>query len=325
MKSKGFNLLDTLFFILLFCLAWLLYGGNQWNGDRDAYELYYVRNSIYPWGIEILYGYLNIIFNNLGFSFQIFQVVISFFTLFFTAIYLKKVSRYAAISFLVYFSLMFPLDYVLMRTSLSYAIVLNALLLLFRGRKGLYVFLIIIATLIHQSAIFFLIFIFANNNIKKNNIPFYLFFSFGLAFVFQALMAKGLVPTKLIEHFSYYKTNWITIFSCVFYHVLSVLLIRLDFYVKAIKCKYDFFILNLNIISLILIVAYFQSDIFVRSFRLIVFINLIYLIQYMFIWKKTTIFSVFYIAFYSFYLVEYYIYPVADDSFLPLFSRFHLF
>ncbi|WP_419789752.1 EpsG family protein [Shewanella xiamenensis] len=325
MKTKVLHLLDTLFFILLFFLAWLLYGGNQWNGDRDAYELYYVRDSIYPWGVEILYGYLNIIFNNFGFPFQTFQVIISFFTLFFTGLYLKHVSRYVAISFLVYFLLMFPLDYVLMRTSLSYAIVLNALILLFRNRKSLFVLLIIIATLIHQSAIFFLIFLLANNRDKKNSILFYFLMSISLAFVFQSLIAQGLVPTKLIEHFSYYKTNWITIFSCIFYHVLSVFLIRLNFSLKKIKSNYDYFILNLNIVSLVLIIAYFQSDIFVRSFRLIVFVNLIYFIQYVFLSKKINLFSAFYIGFYSFYLVSYYIYPVADDSFVPLFSKSYFF
>lgn len=45
---------------LCFYIFWVLYGGNVWNGDREAYELYYARDGISPWGVEILYGYINI-------------------------------------------------------------------------------------------------------------------------------------------------------------------------------------------------------------------------------------------------------------------------
>lgn len=89
--------------------------------------------------------------------------------------------------------------------------------------------------------------------------------------------------------------------------------------------RYDIFILNINAVSLLIIVLYFQSDIFVRLFRLLVFINIVYLCQRILVTKKVTIFSIVYIAFYSFYLLIYYIYPVIDYTLAPLFQSFYLF
>lgn len=316
--NKNFSYFDIYIFAIFFIFAWTLYGGNIWNGDRDAYELYYARDGISAWGVEILYGYINIWFYNAGISFQKFQIFISFITLIITSVYLRKVSVFLGVSFLLYFILLFPLDYVLMRTSLSYAIVLNAFIALSQGRRFYYITLIIIATLIHQSALLFLVFLLANDGARLNNTYRYIIYSILLTIISLALSNYNFFAAKIVEHFSYYQTTWKTIFSSIFYHSFSVYLIAKNFNRKGPVSKYDCFIRNLNIVSLVLFCLYFQADIFVRIFRLLVFVNVVYLVQGAFIQKKLTLYSLVYIPFYSVYLIYYYIFPTLEYSLYPL-------
>lgn len=316
--NKKIVKLDFFIFILLFSISWALYGGNTWNGDRDAYEAYYLRGSISPWGVEILYGYLNIYFHELGFSFQSFQIIISFVTIFITSIYLKKVSAYLGVSFLIYFVLMFPLDYVLMRTSLAYAVVMNAFVALSYGKRGCYVLLILIATMLHQSSLIFLIFLLANDGTKLKITYNYIFYSLLLIIILPLLFKFNFFPRNVVEHLAYYQTTWKTSFGNVACHLLSIFLIIMNFNCKGENSKYDCFIRNINIVSLLLFCLYFHSDIFVRVFRLLVFINIIYLIQIMMVQKKATIYSLFYVSFYAIYLFYYYIYLTLDNSLYPL-------
>lgn len=309
---------DFYIFFVLFFFAWALYGGNVWNGDRDAYELYYAREGISSWGIEVLYGYINILFFKAGVSFQSFQIVISFLTIVITSVYLRKTSVFLGASFLLYFLLMFPLDYVLMRTSLAYAIVLNAFVALSRGERFHYIILIAVATLIHQSALLFSVFLLANDGSKTKNTYKYIFYSISLTIVSLALSNYNMFAAKIVEHFSYYQTTWKTILSSIFYHLFSIFLILANFNRKGQISKYDCFIRNINVVSLLLICLYFQADIFVRAFRLLVFVNIIYLVQDMLKHKRATIYSLLYIPFYSVYLIYYYIYPTLEYSLFPL-------
>lgn len=305
-------------------MAWCLYGGNLWNGDREAYELYYVRDSIVPWGMEVLYGYMNILSYKLGLSFQTFQVIISFFTISLICIYFNRIYQYPGAAIFLYFLLMLPLDYVLMRTSLSYAIVLNAFVFLFRGNRGAYFTLVVIAAMIHQSAALFLIFLLVKKEGTINKTSIYIMATLFFSAFIQAVFYYGYIPQKIITHLSYYEITWKAIVSCIFFHVLSVILIECDFKVRG-GGRYDIFILNLNVVSLLIIVLYFQSDIFVRVFRLLVFINVVYLCQKILVTRKATIYALIYIVFYSFYLFIYYIYPVIDYTLVPLFQSFYLF
>ncbi|AUT96507.1 EpsG family protein [Citrobacter europaeus] len=316
--NKNFSYFDVYVFTLFFIFAWALYGGNTWNGDRDAYELYYARDGISPWGVEILYGYINILFYNAGVSFQKFQIFISLLTLAITSFYLKKTSAFLGVSFFLYFILMFPLDYVLMRTSLSYAIVLNAFVALSLGKRFYYILLICISTLIHQSALLFMVFLLANDSSKLKSAYNYVIYSILLIVISLALSNFNFFAAKIVEHFSYYQTTWKTILSSIVYHSFSIYLIVKNFNRKGPVSRYDCFIRNLNIVSLLLFCFYFQADIFVRIFRLLVFVNIIYLVQGMFINKKATIYSLIYVLLYSVYLVYYYIYPTLEYSLYPL-------
>lgn len=323
--NKNSSYFDVYIFFVFFIFSWVLYGGNVWSGDREAYELYYARDGISPWGVEILYGYINIFFYNSGISFQKFQVFISFLTLTITSIYLKKTSVFLGVSFLFYFILMFPLDYVLMRTSLSYAIVLNAFIALSQGKRFHYVILIFVATLIHQSALLFMVFLLANDGSKLKNTYNYIIYSILLTIISLALSNYNFFAAKIVEHFSYYQTTWKTILSSIVYHSFSIYLIVKNFNRKGPVNTYDAFIRNLNVVSLLLFCFYFQADIFVRIFRLLVFINIIYLVQGMFINKKTTIYSLVYVPVYSIYLIYYYIYPTLEYSLYPLLKENTIF
>jgi hypothetical protein len=316
--NKSIIQFDFYIFTILFMFAWVLYGGNLWNGDREAYELYYARDDISQWGVEILYGYINIYFHKAGVTFQVFQIFISFITILITSIYFRKTSVLLGVSFLLYFFLMFPLDYVLMRTSLAYAIVLNAFNVLAQGRKYRYIGLIFIATLIHQSAILFLIFLLANDGSKLKNIYNYVIYSVLLIFLTLALSNYNLFAAKLVEHFSYYQTTWKTIVSSIIYHSFSIFLVIANFKKKRECNKYDCFIRNVNVVSMLIFCLYFQADIFVRVFRLLVFINVVYFVQNIFKDRKISIYTCVYIPFFSLYLFYYYVYPTLQYSLYPL-------
>ncbi|WP_245219061.1 EpsG family protein [Pseudomonas vranovensis] len=320
-----------MFALPVFLAMWMLYGWNYWNGDREAYELYYhTRDTLASWGKEVGYGYLNIFFSHAGLSYQGFQVIISFVTLLLVWRYVLKRALAPLASLLIYLVCFFPLDFVLVRNSLSFAIFLQAMLVLFENKsysRLKYVLLIILAASIHQSALLFLFFIVMPVN---RVVSFWRFFFIFFSFICVYILVRYCVPlpASLASHFSYYDTSLKSSLANLAVHVFSVTLVLFAVFAERLSLRQVFdaagrdkelvFILNLNLFSLFFVVLYFESEIFVRLFRTIVFFNMLYCVNSLFLRRRSYFFLGLYLLFFAGYLVLFYIVPVAHFSVLPL-------
>lgn len=317
---------------LMFPIMWGLYGWNFWNGDRDGYEAYYVlRDSLEAWGVEFGYGYLNILANKLELPYQTFQILISLVTLLLLFRYMIKAALFPAFSILLYAVLFFPLDFVLVRNFLAFTIFLQGMLVLEgdgRYRKVKYLALIILATSIHQSSLVFLVFLFmpVSKAIKLDK-----FLAFFALFVFlYALVRFNFeLPSSIAAHVGLYKMTLKSSLANMVVHLLSSMLMifivlgerKSIFNVRELsrRDRSLVFIVNFNIFSLFFLVLYFESEIFIRIFRIVLFVNMMYCVNSIFIKRRVYVFLISYFAIFSFYVVSFFLLSVADNSFYPLF------
>ncbi|MDY4312231.1 EpsG family protein [Pseudomonas shirazica] len=318
----------------VFLLMWGLYGWNTWNGDREGYELYYnTRVTLASWGKEIGYGYLNILANRSGVSFGLFQIVLSLVTLLCLYRYVLKKSVAPVASLLAYFVCFFALDFVLMRNFLAFAICLQAILCLceggWRGRLA-YAMLILLATSVHQSSLIYMVFVVMPLGRALPLTRFLLFYCTCIGFY---LLIRYFVPLPdaVAAHFSYYTTSLkSSIFNSVV-HLFSVLFLALVVVGERrsiLRCsgadergKELIFVYNMNLLSLLFIPLYFESEIFIRLFRFVLFFNVLHCVNALFVWRKTHFLIVGYLSFLMLYLVIFFLVPVAEYSVIPLFKN----
>lgn len=326
--------LSMLLALLVLLVMWVLYGWNYWNGDRDGYEFYYyTRDTLASWGGEIGYGYINILSNESGLSFQGFQILVSLVTLFLVFRYVAKRALSPFISLILYLICFFSLDFVLMRNFLSFAIFLQGMLVLFEAKpycKVKYAALILMAATFHKSSLLFLVFMFMP---LDRVVPLGRFFLVFLSFVFFYMLLRFVVPLpeSIANHFSYYNTSMKSSFANVFVHLGSVLLIAFvvmaerkslrRIYCSSGRIKELAFLLNVNLFSLFFLVLYFEAEIFIRLFRSILFFNLLHCVNSLFLQRKTYSFLILYILIFSGYLVFFFIVPVAEFSIIPLLNN----
>lgn len=320
--------------LLVFLIMWGLYGWNSWNGDRDAYELYYhTRDTYASWGGEVGYGYLNILASQSGLSFQSFQILISLVTLFLVFRYIVKRTVSPFLSILIYMVCFFSLDFVLMRNFLAFAIFLQAMIVLFEGHKYCrvkYALLIVLATAMHQSSLMFMVFIFMP---LDRVVPLGRFFLCYLTFIACYVIARYVVPLpdSVASHFNFYNTTWKSILANVLTHLVSFVLFVLAVMgerksLSRVDCsagrdKELAFILNLNIFSLFFLVLYFESEIFIRLLRVIIFFNILHCANSLFIKRRSYLFLLSYVVVFGGYLVLFFLVPVAQGTYIAMWKN----
>lgn len=329
--------LSIVLIVPVFFLLWLLYGGNYWNGDRDAYELYYERENLASWGLEFGYGYLNLISNRLRLGYQTFQILISLATILLYLRYFLKLSNAPLLSFLFYAVAFFPLDYVLMRQSLAFAVTLQAFVLLFENCKYSrikFLLIIFLAASIHQSSFFFLIFCFMP---RRKVFSLWKFVSVFVVVVFFYffLRLKVPLPDSIQTHFDTYSISLKSALLNLTFHFLSVALVFFSVFSEKrhiLRCIASnareaelVFILNLNLISCFWVVLYFEAEIFVRLLRCLVFFNVFYALGSLALRLKSNYLNLIITAFFALYLIAYFILPVISFTVAPLFNRNLLF
>lgn len=318
---------------LLFLLAWLLYGGNYWNGDREAYEAYYLRDSLASWGLEVGYGILNWVSNTLGLSFQLFQIVLSLVTLLLFLGYFFKTTRFVFISFFLYLVIFFPLDYVLMRHTLAFGLVLRGLCVLMASgsSSGIkFIFIILIAALFHQSAIFFSVFAFARSDrLISGNLCLFLFV--GVAALYLIVFHLAPLPETIRAHLDVYPASLKSAVFNSLLHGFFVMLVLVAYVYSRVSivsgCREVFFdraavfIVNINLLSCVWLFLYFEAEIFVRLLRGLVFINFFYSLHCLMVKRSAAYFHIIMLVSSSFYVVLYYNIPAISLAILPLFSK----
>lgn len=313
---------------------WVLYGWNYWNGDRAVYELYYVtRDTLASWGGEVGYGSLNVIASQSGLSFQSFQVLISLVTLYLVFRYMLKRTVSPLSSLILYLVCFFSLDFVLMRNFLSFAILLQGMNALFEAKpycRLKFFLFVLVATTVHQSSLIFMLFILMPLN---RVVPLGRFFVVYLVFVlfYVSMRLSVPLPANVAAHFSYYNTTLKSSFANVFAHLASMVLMTFVVLVERrslcrIECssgrdKELAFILNLNLFSLFFLVLYFESEIFIRLFRTVLFFNMLHCLNSLFLPRRTYSLLIFYILVFSTYLIFFFLFPVAQFSVVPMFRN----
>lgn len=323
---------------LTFLVLWGLYGWNFWNGDREGYELYYnTRDTLASWGGEVGYGYLNIVAHESGLSYQNFQILVSLVTLLLVFRYIVKRTISPFVSLVMYAVCFFSLDFVLMRNFLAFAIFLQGMLILFEDKpysRIKYGLLIVVAATIHQSSLMYMLFIIMP---VTRVVPLGRFFLLFFAFIFAYVLIRFSLPLPeaIAKHFNYYNTSLKSSFANVFVHLASLSLIALavmaerkslrEVYCLSGREKELAFVLNLNLFSLFFLVLYFESEIFVRLLRSVMFFNILHCVNSLFLLRRTYLFLMLYVLVFAVYLVLFFVMPVADYSVIPLFSSNLLF
>lgn len=123
--------------------------------------------------LEIGFSYLNKIISFISLEDQFYILVMSFLTLFLIKKLIDKHSKIVWLSYYLFYSLYFYLSFFSMiRQGLAMALIAVSFIYLFESKKGKFVLTVLVAFLIHKTAIIFLPLIFLSS--KKVNSKFYL-------------------------------------------------------------------------------------------------------------------------------------------------------
>lgn len=275
--------------ILIFILVIVLFGWNCDNPDNENYIIKYDLNndSVCP-GAEIGFHLICYIANCFHLSFQQFRIVLGLFCyiLFFRTIHCY--SKYPGLVSSVYLLFFFFIDVTQIRNFLSFTIVLFAFTRYIREDSGvkdilLYSLFILIATTIHLSSIFFILFIFALRRIRPG-------------FILILVLIGGIIDIVIYgfieDYFGKiltYNDNKINPLAVLFFSMIQLL----NYYVIKKICKYNTevisqnsyiekndrsnVILRCNMLLICLIPFYFTGAIYTRLFRFMAIINIIFL------------------------------------------------
>ena len=322
--------------ILFFIFIWLLMGWNFWNGDYELYKEMYDYNdasSLIVSNYEFGYKYIMSMFLAKGKDFQYFFTCMSFLILLIFLIFILKFSKLPALVTTIFFLIFLPLDYVLLRNTIAFIIMLVAFAYLLKNIKNnklIFIILVLLAGTIHFSAFFYIIFLLAFRVTRISVIK--VFIAIGvlliLYIVFKNILYIYFPEVELRSNI--YKNTWIMFFLYSTFQIINYFIIKLYTENQLNQSKtlnINIVIYNINTLLLFLIVFYFDMTIFVRIFRNIAFINIIYMTNFLYINRRNQRISM-YIAVFIIYLMFFYvtfILPVLDDSMFALFKYNLLF
>ncbi len=258
---------------------WLLYAFNFHNGDYDAYEAYYNTRALSDWGIEIGFGFLMYISKVMGLTYSMFQVIIATISVFLIYRFSMKISKKPALLLSLYALTYFPLDYVLMRNFLAFAIFLNfflpRLMDLNASNNALIPIKISICALFHQTSVFFYLFALAS---KKNFLRF-----FDFIIVFFVLIILYFLLRYVVISFGFfsdrlqlYNGNYNMFLVTTICYLTNLLVVSFFCYIyrgagdnRTLK-----FLVNINILLLFMLIPSFDIPILNRIVKYASFINL---------------------------------------------------
>lgn len=326
------------FVSLLFCLfMWLLFGWNYMNGDYEAYETYY-NTSLYLIGsdsiiYEVGYKYLMIISNLVGLSFQNFYITISLIIILLFYRFFIRFSEIPGLFLFSYFWFFFPADYVFLRNTLAFVIVLQGFYCVFfnTNHKYLKYFLFVtIAVTIHSSSLFYYLMYLAFIPKRLSIFKTLLFVILGVIlfnFLYSHFKTLFFSFNQGDRFDIYYSSLGVFVVNSIF-QIMNVFFIYIFYSAKKNKNNnnIDIMIYNINVVLLFLIIFYFSLGIFVRIFRYIAIINIAYMLNLLFSYKSYKRDNIIqYFTFFIVYLFSFlrFIIPYWDNTIHSLF-RYNL-
>lgn len=277
---------------ILFLFIFISFGWNYDNPDYDNYLQKYELNndSIFASG-EIGYNFLCYLANQLHLTFQQFRIIIGFFCFALLFNIIRHVSRYPNLVIAIYLFFFFFIDVTQIRNFLSFVIVLYAFYkFLYFGTTSIniikYCLLLIVATSIHFSSAFFLVFVLALRRIELKHVLIVTAIAGFIETVIYIFLENYLGKLVL------YNEDRITMFAAVCFSLVQVLNYYAVKYVSATNSKYmknsgnsknkitaermDI-IVRCNMLLICLIPFYLDGSVFTRIFRYMAIINVIYL------------------------------------------------
>jgi hypothetical protein len=285
-KRINTKILNVIFFIIL----WILFGFNNSNPDYLNYQRRYDNYLLNP---EPGFRFIIKVFNDMGFNFQEFLLIISFISLF---LIIKSIKNYTNKTYLVlflYFVFPFFIDVVQIRNFLSMVIVFYSFKYLLSYKTidlAKYILLVILASTIHYSALFYLIFVIIQfvslEKIILITILFVLLFSFfSYTNILYNIMDVFFDSSKVLNWFSY-RTNFGFIIP-IFLQIISLFPLIYIFNksvnkgflklsgnnIKKNKITLINNILKINFLALILFIFYIYNTTFFRLYRNILLLN----------------------------------------------------
>ncbi|WP_409025077.1 EpsG family protein [Flavobacterium sp.] len=317
--------------VIVFVLMWLLFGFNFWNADYPMYQrLYNVPiDELVFFKFEGGYCFLMYFFKALDLNFQQFLISISGIILLLVFRFFFVFSHFPALLAVCFFWFFFPFEYVILRNFLAFAIVLQGLHCVLKNERHYklkFIFFVILASTIHISSIFYLIFLlaFREKELKIKTISLIvvcllLLVSISHHFIFYILSLYSK------EKVLFYATGFPLFFL---YSSLLIINLILVFYIfKSVNCtqieegkRNNILILNCNILMLFLIVVFYELGVFVRILFNISIVNAVFIINILFVNNSKIKLKLAYFC-YLLILFFIFIFLVKEITLFPLFKN----
>lgn len=156
---------------IMLIFLWILFAFSYGNADYNIHLRKYTQYQVLSSQTEWLYNQLMILFNRLGLSYRGFLIIASAFILLALFSFVRKHTKNTAWVLAMYMLYPFCMDVSMVRYTLAISVVYIGLVFLFEGKKWWllkYCCCILIASMIHLSSIFCLLFILPKFiNLKK--------------------------------------------------------------------------------------------------------------------------------------------------------------
>lgn len=272
--------------VVFWFFIWVLWGFNYWNGDYEPYESRY-NNSLLMLGestYEYGYAYVMALSNLFNLSFQTFLQILSGIVIILWLRFIFLTSQYPALYTAIFFIFFLPLDYVLLRNSLAFSIVLQGIIPILKNHKYKYfklMFFVILASLFHSTSIFYVLLalVFLKKDFKAS---YFIIISLGAFLLFMVMQQQvtGMVNSYSEDRLSMYGSSFNIFLLYCLIQILNFRIIKLFCNNATYDIKQEFeMLLKFNIILLLLLALYYVLPISIRLFRNVAIINSIYMLN----------------------------------------------
>lgn len=326
---------SKILFASLFVLMWVLFGWNYFNADYPMYKnMYSIPTSELDFfSYEGGYKFLIFCCKSIGLNFHQFYVLVSALLLLLVFRFFYIFSCLPAFLTVCFFWFFFPLQFVLLRNFLAFSIILQGLIPVFRNEnysKIKYVFFVLLASTIHISSLFYLVFLigFRTSEIKIKTISLWvlgvllvLFLSHNYIFSFLSLIHE--------EKTLFYRTSLTLFLAYSFIQILNLFVI--NYFLKLDNrlgeeenARANTIVLNINILMLFLIPVYYEMAVFVRILLNFSIVNIVFITNKSFIADNKVFPKILFLAYLFFWFFGF-IYFVRETTIVPLFFKNLLF
>lgn len=257
--SKNRSFFKIVFFTLLFLMLLLvgLRDGKVVGMDSPAYYEFYINQL--P-SVEVGYKYLNFVFSSLGFNYNIFLLFINFFILFNISKFIRYNSYYLILPLLIYFSdFFFYYSFSGIRQSIAMSFTALSIYYIFENKNKTALFLILLGSLFHVTALIFIVAFFVPNVKSK----FSKYVKFFLVLTLGAVLGSYIIESVpyLNDKFVYYSSAQEQLENTFSNYVngilkrLIVLLSVLPVFKNFFSDNKNFYLYNLYLVGFVIYVA----------------------------------------------------------------------